>query len=217
MSLALTMDILSNSKMSDVDRVCGRWILKQKAGLLGGPTPGTTFPPISHNLPYYKEAFSFGNFVTEEGRPEFKFLSEPDLSQIDHPENFHDEDHLFEFDIESLASEADSDDLESETDTTTALNVIDDLQQRRFSVSSDSSSCSHRKESGISTDGHDVDLGRKVESQLLDMFGGSVSSGIGSDRRSSQGEGLDDGRLEGKPGRKRYIVLLFFFRSLSRS
>jgi len=196
MSLTLTMDILSNSKMPDMDMMCGRWILKQKAGLLGGPTPGTTFPPISHNLPYYKEGFSFGKFVPEEVRPDCKYLSEPDLSHIDHPESSHDEDYLFEFDIGSLASEADSDDLESETDTTTAINVIDDLQQRRFSVSSDSSSCSHRKESGISTDGHDVDLGRKVESQLLDMFG-SVSSGIGSDRRSSQGEGLDDGRLEG--------------------
>jgi len=198
MSLTLTMDILSNSKMPDMDMLCGRWILKQKAGLLGGPIPGTTFPPISHNLPYYKEGFTFGKFAPEEGRPDGKYLSEPNLSHIDHPESFHDEDYLFEFDTGSLASESDNDDLESETDTTTVINVIGDIQQRRFSVSSDSSSCSHRKESGISTDEHDIDLGRKVESQLLDMFG-SVSSGLGSERRSSQGEGLglDDGRLEG--------------------
>jgi len=194
MSLTLTMDILSNSKMPDMDMLCGRWILKQKAGLLGGPTPGTTFPPISHNLPYYKEGFSFGKFVPEERRPECKYLSEPDLSHIDHPESFHDEDYLFEFDG-FPASEAESDDLDSERDTTPVITLLEDVQQRRFSVSSDSSSCSHRKESGISADG-DLDLGRKVESQLMDMFG-SVSSGIGSERRSSQGEGLDVERLEG--------------------
>ena len=211
MSLTLTMDILSNSKMPDMDMLCGRWILKQKAGLLGGPTPGTTFPPISHNLPYYnKEGLSFGKFVPEEGRPECKYLSEPNLSHVDHPESFNDEDYLFEFDIGSLASETDSDDLESDTDTTTVINMIEDVQQRRFSVSSDSSSCSHMKESGISTDEHDIDIGRKVECQLLDMFG-SVSSGIGSDRRSSQGEGLDDGRLEGKPERERYDLYSLSF------
>jgi len=140
---------------------------------------------------------SIGKSFSHDSRPECKYLSEPDLSHLEQPESFqetpHDEDYLFEFDIGSPASESDSDNLDSETEKT-VINVIQEVGQRRFSISSDSSSCSHRKESGISTDGHDI--GRQVESQLRDMFG-SVSSGLGSERRSQQGDSLDDERLEG--------------------
>jgi len=194
MSLTVTMDIMSNSKMADMDMLCGRWILKQRDGLLGGPAPGTTFPPFSHNLPYYKEALSLSKSFSQDMRPECKCLSEPDLSHLDHPDslescNNHDEDYLFEFDIGSPASEVGSEESDSEMDREAVINVIEELDQRRFSVSSDSSSCSHRKdprkESGISADG------------FSEIFG-SISSGLGSERRSSQGEGLEeDGILEG--------------------
>ena len=122
-------------------------------------------------------------------RPKCKCSSEPDLSHLDQSEslqesdcNNHDEDYLFEFDIGSPASDEGSDDLESDLDSNTVINVIEGEGERRFSISSDSSSsCTHRKENGGSTDG------------FSSIFG-SISSGLGSDRRCSQ----DDERLEGK-------------------
>ena len=117
-------------------------------------------------------------------RPKCKCSSEQDLSHLDQSEslqepdcNNHDEDYLFEF-----ASDEGSDDLESDLDSNTVINVIEGVGMRRFSISShSSSSCTHRKENGGSTDG------------FSSIFG-SISSGLGSDRRYSQ----DDERLEGK-------------------
>merc|ERR1719318_1125937 len=121
-------------------------------------------------------------------RPKCKCSSEPDLSHLDQSEslqesdcNNHDEDYLFEFDIGSPASDEGSDDLESDLDSGTVINVIKEEVERRFSISSDSSSsCTHRKKIGGSTDG------------FSSIFG-SISSGLGSDKRCSQ----YDGRLEG--------------------
>merc|ERR1719318_955715 len=121
-------------------------------------------------------------------RPKCKYSSEPDLCHLDQSKSFHesdcnnhDEDYLFEFDIGSPASDEGSDDLESDLDSDTVINVIKEEVERRFSISSDSSSsCTHRKKIGGSTDGFSSTFG-------------SISSGLGSDRRYSQ----DDGRLEG--------------------
>ena len=122
-------------------------------------------------------------------RPKCKCSSEPDLIYLNQSEslqesdcNNHDEDYLFEFDIGFPGSEEGSDDLESDLDSNTVINVIEGVGMRRFSISNhSSSSCTHRKENGGSTDG------------FSSIFG-SISSGLGSDRRCSQ----DDERLEGK-------------------
>merc|ERR1719318_512713 len=121
-------------------------------------------------------------------RPKCKYSSEPDLCHLDQSKSFHesdcnnhDEEYLFEFDIGSPASDEGSDDLESDLDSDTVINVIKGEGERRFSISSDSSSsCTHRNENGGSTDG------------FSSIFG-SISSGLGSDTRCSQ----DDERLEG--------------------
>merc|ERR1719318_903502 len=121
-------------------------------------------------------------------RPKCKYSSEPDLCHLDQSKSFHesdcnnhDEEYLFEFDIGSPASDEGSDDLESDLDSGTIINVIKGEGETRFSISSDSSSsCTHRKENGGSTDG------------FSSIFG-SISSGLESDKRCSQ----DDERLEG--------------------
>ena len=179
-------------QLGDMEGFCRRWILNHKS--LTGQAPGTTFPPFSHNLPYFKE-----RLTQSLDRPKCKCVSEPDLSPQYQEEslqessedcNNHDED-LFEFDIGSPASEAGSGDLGSEFDSNPVINVIEGeclgVPGRRFSVSSDSSSsCSHRKEGVGLADGFST------------IFG-SISSGVGSERRSSHGNEFDeDERLEGE-------------------
>ena len=161
----------------DKEMFCGRWILKHKPLVSGAPT-GTTFPPFSHHLPYFTQ-------VTE--APVAKpCKSEPDLNSDYQCENLedgqddHDEDYLFEFDIGSPASseEENTDTFEHEA----IINVVKDeddtaLLERRSSVSttvSTSSSCSHRKESGV-----------VVDADGFSSIFGSISSGFDSDRRSS--------------------------------
>jgi len=189
---------MPNIKGTDTEGFCGRWILKQKS-LLGGPAPGTTFPPFTHNLPHFK-----GRLLSTslDLRPKCKCLSEPDFNQdyqeeslLESPEtsgdcNNHDEDYLFEFDIGSPASSDEGGgDLVSDFETNTVINVIEseglDVLGRRFSISSDaSSSCSHRKENGGSLDGFST------------IFG-SISSGLGSEKRIHGDEFDEDERLEG--------------------
>ena len=182
----MSMDPTHNIEMTNKDEICGRWILKQKEAQLGFPAPGTTFPPFTHNLPYYKEMLSMSSST------KCKCLSEADLTKLQQSESFqessdynnHDEDHLFEFDIGSPASDGANNDLESEFDSNIVFDVIEREGVRTFSISSDSSSsCTHRKE--------------KTES-------GSVSSGLGNGRRSYHGEEGDgseeEERLEGKLG-----------------
>ena len=178
LSPLVSLDNHLQDHSKDKERFCGRWILKHKPLVSGAPT-GTTFPPFSHHLPYFTQ-------VTE--APAAKpCKSEPDLNSDYQCENFedsqddHDEDYLFEFDIGSPASSE-----EENTDTfehhEAIINVIKDeddpaLLERRSSVStsvSTSSSCSHRKESGVVAD---VD-------GFSSIFG-SISSGFESDRRSS--------------------------------
>jgi len=182
----------------DMDGFCGRWILKQKS-LLGGPAPGTTFPPFSQDLPHFKRRLLSTSLDL---RPKCKFLSEPDCNQeyqeeslFESPQtsgdcNNHDEDYLFEFDIGSPASSGEgSGDIGSDFDGNTVINVIEnealDFPERRFSISSDaSSSCSHRKENGGSVDGFST------------IFG-SISSGLGSEKRLQDDDFDEDERLEG--------------------
>eukprot|EP00092_Neocalanus_flemingeri_P016725 GFUD01018088.1.p1 GENE.GFUD01018088.1~~GFUD01018088.1.p1 ORF type:complete len:658 (-),score=152.47 GFUD01018088.1:847-2820(-) len=178
-------------QLTGMEGLCARWILKQKSH----PATGTTFPPFSHNLPYFKERLSHSLDL----RCKCKCLSEPDLSPEYQDESLHqessgdnhDEDYLFEFDIGSPDSDEGSSDLESEFDSNTVINVIEgeslSVSGRRFSVSSDaSSSCSHRKEFEGQSDGFST------------IFG-SISSGLGSERRNSHGNEFDDEdeRLEG--------------------
>eukprot|EP00090_Calanus_glacialis_P046388 TRINITY_DN909_c0_g1_i10.p1 TRINITY_DN909_c0_g1~~TRINITY_DN909_c0_g1_i10.p1 ORF type:complete len:632 (-),score=221.93 TRINITY_DN909_c0_g1_i10:191-2086(-) len=186
MSMTVTTD--TNTMSPHMEGWKAKWILKQKEVFLEGPAPGTTFPPFSTHLPYFKERLSMSMSSSLDLRPKCKCSSEPDLSHLNQSEslqesdcNNHDEDYLFEFDIGSPASDGGSDDLESDLDSNTVINVIEGEGTRRFSISSDSSSsCTHRKENGGSTDG------------FSSIFG-SISSGLGSDRRCSQ----DDVRLEG--------------------
>ena len=186
----MSMDFAHNLEMADKDEICGRWILKQKEAQLGFPAPGTTFPPFTHNLPYYKEMLAMSTPM--DSRLKCKCLSEADLTKLQQSESFQessncnteDEDHLFEFDIGSPAGDVGNDDLGSELDSNIVFNVIEREGVRTFSISSDSSSsCTHRKE--------------KTES-------GSVSSGLGNGRRSYHGEEGDgseeEERLEGKQG-----------------
>merc|ERR1719470_392848 len=113
-----------------------------------------------------------------------KCKSEADLSKLEQSvsfqesfdSNYHDEDHLFEFDIGSPVSDVGNNDLGSELDSNIVFDVIEREGKRTFSISSDSSSsCTHRKEKTGSTDG---------------------------DRRASCGDGdgsEDDERLQGLP------------------
>merc|ERR1719470_623074 len=168
--------------MTNKDETCGRWILKQMEAQRGGPSPGTTFPPFSHNLPYYNKMLVMSTPM--DFNLKCKCLSEADLSKLKQSVSFqessdsnhHDEDHLFEFDIGSPVSDVGNDDLGSELDSNIVFDVIEWEGRRTFSVSSDSSSsCTHRKEQTGSTDG---------------------------DRRASFGDGdgsEDDERLQGLP------------------
>ena len=77
----LKSDPSPNIKMTDKDEICGRWILKQKeAQKIGGPASGTTFPPFSINLPYYKEMLSMSTSM--DYRLKCKCLSEADLTKL---------------------------------------------------------------------------------------------------------------------------------------
>ena len=77
------MDFAHNLEMTDKDEICGRWILKQNEAQLGGPHPGTTFPPFSHNLPFFKERISFVDL-----RLSCKCFSEADVSKLEQSESF---------------------------------------------------------------------------------------------------------------------------------
>ena len=192
-----TTDSTHYIQMTDKNEICGRWILKQKEAQTGGPAPGTTFPPFSHNLPYYKEMLSMSTSM--DSRLKCKCLSEADLTKLQQSESFQessdcntqDEDHLFEFDIGSPAGDVGNDDLGSELDSNIVFNVIEREGVRTFSISSDSSSsCTHRKEKTGSTDG------------FPNIFG-SVPSGFDYGRRAYHGErdgSEEDERLEGKQG-----------------
>ena len=189
LSPLVSLDNHLQDHSKDKERFCGRWILKHKPLVSGAPI-GTTFPPFSHHLPYFTQ-------VTE--APAAKpCKSEPDLNSDYQCENFedsqddHDEDYLFEFDIGSPASSE-----EENTGTfehhEAIINVIKDEDdpaclERRSSVStsvSTSSSCSHRKESGVVAD---VDA-------FSSIFG-SISSGFESERRASACVAMDQEALE---------------------
>ena len=179
--------------MTDKDEICGRWILNQKEVQTGGPAPGTTFPPFSHNLPYYKKMLAMSTSMDLN----LKCKSEADLSKLEQSvsfqessdSNYHDEDHLFEFDIGSPVSDVGNNDLGSELDINIVFDVIEREGKRTFSISSDSSSsCTHR---------------RKEKTGPIDGFSTNLSSlslGCAGDRRAScDGDGSeDDERLQGK-------------------
>ena len=165
---------LDNQLLHEKEKFCGRWILKHKPLVSGAPT-GTTFPPFSQHLPYFTQRTE-----TPVAKP---CKSEPDLNsdyQCQNLEDDHDEDYLFEFDIGSPASSEEGHIGKFEQDA--IINVIkeeDDSMflERMSTVStseSTSSSCSHRKESGVVAD--------------VDGFSaifGSISNGFERERRSS--------------------------------
>ena len=190
MSLTLSPLVSLDNQLQDHSRdkegFCGRWILKHKP-LVSGPATGTTFPPFSHHLPYYTQK--------TEGPMAKPCKSEPDLNSdyqnFDEAQDDHDEDYLFEFDIGSPASSEEGNTVDFDQDA--IINVIKDedesagLERRMSSVStseSTSSSCSHRKESGVVTDG------------FSSIFG-SISSGFDSEHRSSNSMLGDGEELEG--------------------
>ena len=155
-------DRFSSNQPRDVEAFCGRWIAKHKPLVSGlGPAPGTTFPPFSTKLPYLKQRLSCSVVLDKQ---EAKWKSEPDLNSEyncdsleedinGHNEDPHDED-LFEFDIGSPASSEGNDSVEFEDKP--IINIIEDDENEvkcNYSVSSDGSSCSHRKESGVVVDG----------------------------------------------------------------
>ena len=183
----MSMDFAHNLEMTDKDEICGRWILKQNEAQLGGPAPGTTFPPFSHNLHYFKERISKSMSHFMDLRLRCKCFSEADLSKLEQSESFqkcsecnnHDEDHLFEFDIGSSASDEGSVELESDLDNNLVFNVIEKEGERTFSISSDSSSCTHSKENPGSTGG-------------VSTIFCSNSSGFGISRRTYCGDVSED-------------------------
>jgi len=149
---------------------------------------GTTFPPRGGLRP------------TGEIRPFYRretFHSEPDLSPLttysddeDYDDVEEDEDHLFEFDM-SPEPEPSSVQIESETqdnnhhlhvqvaaDSESLSLATVSLRGRTLSDSS-SSSCSHRKQFSVETP---VEGYRAGFSSIF----GSTSSGLGSEKRSSQ-------------------------------
>jgi len=123
--------------------------------MLRGPAPGTTFPPSSYNLPYYKKSKSVSLSTSQDQRPKCKCTSEPDPSHPDQARSLqeslacynHDEDYLFEFDIIGSPEREESGDNGRDVDSNT--NEVEVEDGRRISVSSDSSSCClHRKDNG---------------------------------------------------------------------
>ena len=175
MSPLVSLDNQLQDHSKDKDTFCGRWILKHKPLVTGAPT-GTTFPPFSHHLPYFTQRTE-----TPVAKP---CKSEPDLNSDYQCENFedgqddHDEDYLFEFDIGSPASSEEGP--EDNFDHEALINVVKDeedsaLLERKSSVSeSTSSSCSHRKESGVVADADG----------FTSIFG-SISSGFESEHHRS--------------------------------
>ena len=170
-------DLFSSNQPPDVEAFCGRWIAKHKPLVSGlGPAPGTTFPPFSTKLPYLKQRMSRSVVLD---KPEAKWKSEPDLNSdyncnsleediSGHNEEPHDEE-LFEFDIGSPASSEGNESIEY--DSKPIINIIEEEEEdevkRSFSISSDSSSCSHRKESGVVVDGFSSIFG-STNSSLTD-------------------------------------------------
>ena len=173
-----TTDMFSSNQSPDVEAFCGRWIAKHKPLVSSlGPAPGTTFPPFSTKLPYLNKRLSCSVVLD---KPEAKWKSEPDLNSkyncdsleediSGQHEDQHDEE-LFEFDIGSPASSEGNDSIEF--DSKPVINIQEEEEEedklkRRFSVSSDSSSCSHRKESGVVVDGFSAIFG-STNSSLTD-------------------------------------------------
>jgi len=184
-------------KQERVANLCSSWLLRQRSSSLM-PAPGTTFPPLRQNLPYFKEklerfASSQQDGLKNEKTYNLSCLSEPDLSIGQEDED----DLLFEFDIGSPANE-NGDDMGSEFDQINVVNVMEDYEEmvgtdsrfsRSFSISSDTcSNCSSSKDT--------------FREDTLDGYS-TLSSGIGSERISSQENTEEedpddmDGRLEG--------------------
>ena len=167
----------SSNKPQDVETFCGRWIAKHKPLVSGlGPAPGTTFPPFSTKLPYLKQRLSCSVVLDNQ---EAKWKSEPDLNSEyncdsleealnSQSEDQHDEE-LFEFDIGSPGSSEGDDSLEFEDKP--IINIIgeedEDEVKCNYSVSSEGSNCSHRKESGVVVDGFSSIFG-STNSSLTD-------------------------------------------------
>ena len=182
----------------DITGECSRWILKHKPLVTtSSVAAGTTFPPFSHHLPYFRQRAA--KVMDPRSSNKSMCLSEPDLNSeyqcesLDddmNEDNEHgDEDYLFEFDIGSPATSDEENNCDYDQDS--IMNVVDDAtetrdEKRTYSMSSDTSSsnCSHRKESGVVVDG------------FASLFG-STSSGVGSERRSLMQSEHGDDDVEG--------------------
>ena len=210
------MKHLESLGMADSVRLCSSWVLHQQQSRLG-----TTFPPLATHLACAHIV------VASQEAPSSRCLSEPNLakySEFGEPiilgedgeeEDYincgqkEDEDHLFEFDLDSHGSSDNGDEDEGESIfggqqqdnveeeafpvqvlfafiweiSSTTHDTLQATMKRRGSCSSISTSTSTT--SNIS--------GREKAGNTIDIFG-SKSSGLGSERRSStlSGENLEE-------------------------
>lgn len=193
MSLSMSPLVSLDSQMpectQDMDGMCGRWILKHKPHV-NPVAAGTTFPPFSQHLPYFRQRAARHMMDPKSSSSKCKCLSEPDMNseyQCEsleddlNDDNDNDEDYLFEFDIGSPATSDEENNCDYDQDS--IMNIVEtdevEKEKRRYSVSSDTSSSSRRKESGVVVDG------------FSSIFG-STSSGVGSERRSLHNSEIDD-------------------------
>ena len=214
MSLSVQIPNMENlHRGHERNNICGTWLLKQEfasspqsspaAQRAPFPFPGTTFPPFTQTLSGFRQNTAVPKATVLQEAEKCKFFSEPDLTpfgarrrgddddeedddEADLAAQDGDEDYLFEFDIGS-PNGSDYDGAEptvkvvAEVKTMTEEESAKALEMmgRRFSNSSQGSTCSNssfaRRKAGVDS----------PNGGFQTIFG-STSSGLGSDRRSSQ-------------------------------